>query len=384
MSASNRWSRGRELWQSVPLASYVIFIAGIFFMFLPVGLLGDISGLGSEPPRRLLVEMLVSGGLAVAYVLGARRPKWLFAVIAIHILVVTEFERFLPARTAALAGEALQRRLRNDTNIVVVALTASFILLSHFVRREGSRYIRAHTEIALARDIHRLLVPPITRRIGLFEFQGISVPSGDVGGDLIDVVESDGHWIGYAADVSGHGVGAGLLMGMVKSAARTQLQAPQPIDRLLNSLNLILFDLKKPGMFVTFAGIQFDGGLELQFSVAGNLPILHYRRATSMLDELTIRQVPLAMFDGRSFSASRIACEPGDLFVILTDGLTEVFDANDREFGLDRVKMLVREHAAAPLHDLQEVVLAAARAHGRQLDDQTLLLIRAAGPLPAE
>ena len=76
-------------------------------------------------------------------------------------------------------------------------------------------------------------MPPIARRIGSFEFCGISIPSGEVGGDLIDLVESNGHWIGYVADVSGHGVGAGLLMGMAKSSARTQLRVAEPMNQLL-------------------------------------------------------------------------------------------------------------------------------------------------------
>jgi serine phosphatase RsbU (regulator of sigma subunit) len=83
------------------------------------------------------------------------------------------------------------------------------------------------------------------------------------------------------------------------------------------------------------------------------------------------------MFNDRSFSAAGVACAPGDLFVVLTDGLTEVFDAADREFGLERVKNLIGENARAPLDALEERLLAAVRAHGPQLDDQTLLLIRA-------
>ena len=244
------------------------------------------------------------------------------------------------------------------------------------MRREGWRYVRTCTEIALARDIHRLLVPPIARRVGSFEFRGTSVPSGDVGGDLIDLVETDGRWIGYVADVSGHGVGAGLMMGMVKSAARTQLLAPRPLGELLDTLNVVLFDLKKPGMFVTFAGLQFDGTANLEFAVAGHLPILHYRSATSTLDELSTPQTPLAMFEGRQFCDSRIAFSPGDLFVILTDGLTEVFDRKDEEFGFDRFKALVAESASMPLDRLHDTLLAAVRGHGSQVDDQTLLLIR--------
>jgi hypothetical protein len=217
-------------------------------MFLPIGLLGDIGRLGAAPPERLAGEMILSGGLAVAYVLVSRRPRWFPVLIAFHILITWKFDWFVPPRPAGLTGEALVR-LQADANAIAASIIASFVLLSNFVQREGSRYVRAHTEIALARDIHRLLVPAMSRRIGPFEFQGFSLPSGEVGGDLVDVVESNGRWIGYVADVSGHGVGAGLLMGMFKSAARTQLLTSQSLDQLLNTLNVALFDLKKPEMF---------------------------------------------------------------------------------------------------------------------------------------
>jgi hypothetical protein len=369
-------SRRREFWDRIPTASYVTFLVGIFLMFMPAGLVNDLYNLGSNPPTRLVAEMMISGGLTVAYVLAFRWPRWFIGVIAVHALVVTRSELILPARTPPLVGAALYRRMQTDANLIIGLLIASLTVLSHFARREGTRYVRAHTEIALAREIHRLLVPPIVRRVGCFEFRGVSIPSGDVGGDLIDLVESDGHWIGYVADVSGHGVGSGLLMGMVKSAARTQLRATQALDQLLNTLNVVLFDLKKPGMFVTFAGIEFDGAPELQFIVAGHLPILHYRSAASAVEELSTPQVPLAILGDRSFVAARTACGTGDLFVILTDGLTEVFDRQDHEFGLDQVKALVQRHAASSLESLEHALLAAVSAHGPQLDDQTLLLIR--------
>lgn len=253
---------------------------------------------------------------------------------------------------------------------------AFLIDISDLIRKEGARYVRAHTEIALARDIHGRLVPPIAGRIGRFEFRGVSVPSGEVGGDLVDLVRDNDRWIGYVADVSGHGVGAGLLMAMAKSAARMKLRSVASITALMDDLNAVLLDLKKPEMFVTFACLQYDGATELQFSLAGHLPILHYRSADSTVEELSLPHVPLAMFEDRRFAASRVSFATGDVFVIVTDGLTEVFDNEDREFGLDRLKALVVQHADAPLDAFKDVLLAAVRAHGPQLDDQTLLLVR--------
>ena len=156
-----------------------------------------------------------------------------------------------------------------------------------------------------------------------------------------------------------------------------QLQVMHPIDQLLTNLNTVLLDLKKPEMYVTFAGLQFDGTSGLRFSVAGHLPILCYRSTSGVISELSTPQVPLAMFSDRAFTSETVVYAPGDLFVILTDGLTDVFDARDQEFGLERVKSIIQNNGAASLAIIEERLVAAVRGHGGQLDDQTLLLIRA-------
>jgi serine phosphatase RsbU (regulator of sigma subunit) len=59
----------------------------------------------------------------------------------------------------------------------------------------------------------------------ILTFAEDSLPSGEVGGDLIDVFQNNRGWIAYIADVSGHGVAPGVVMGMVKSAGRMQLSS---------------------------------------------------------------------------------------------------------------------------------------------------------------
>ena len=136
--------------------------------------------------------------------------------------------------------------------------------------------MRTHAEIELAGDIHRHLVPAIATTADRFEFHGMSLPSQAVGGDLVDLVQLDRGWIGYVADVSGHGVGSGLLMGIVKSAVRTRLRQDATLAGLLTDVNPVVFDLSKPNMFVTLAAVQSDGTDRLTFATAGHLPILHY------------------------------------------------------------------------------------------------------------
>lgn len=70
---------------------------------------------------------------------------------------------------------------------------------------------------------------------------------------------------------------------------------------------------------------------------------------------------------------------PGDIFAMLTDGIIEVADPRDEEFGLDRVEQLLLENATKPLAEIAEIVISAATDHGRPTDDQTILLARIAG-----
>jgi serine phosphatase RsbU (regulator of sigma subunit) len=378
MSGENPWSKRYAFWKSMPTRSYVLFLTGVFFTFLPAGLLRDIARLGANSPARLAASAMLAGSIAVTYVLVVHwRPRFLPLLVALHITLGIESDRLFGAAGPPLSGQLLKARLLADVNGATLAIIVGFVLLTHVIRGEGARYGRMQAEIALARDIHRHLVPRIVRTIGRYEFRGVSLPSGDVGGDLVDVVESPSGWTSFVADVSGHGVGAGLLMGMLKSTARTQLRTAECLDGLLNTLNTVLVDLKGPTMFATFAGVQDDGTQALRFSVAGHLPILHYHSSTSTISELSIPQVPLAMFSESTFTSAPVTCEQGDLFVILTDGLTEVFDKADDEFGLDRLKSLIQNEASRSLATIEDRVFAAVRAHGGQLDDQTLQLIRA-------
>lgn len=67
----------------------------------------------------------------------------------------------------------------------------------------------------------------------------------------------------------------------------------------------------------------------------------------------------------------------GDIYALVTDGLTEVFAANDAELGLEPFKHVEPTSASQPLREIAERIVRLSRGHGRQQDDQTVLLIRA-------
>ena len=82
------------------------------------------------------------------------------------------------------------------------------------------------------------------------------------------------------------------------------------------------------------------------------------------------------MFESYPFTSATVDVRSGDLLALITDGLIEVFDEHERDFGLERIKSLLAGAAGRPLAEIAERLFGAVRAYGRQLDDQTLLLIR--------
>jgi serine phosphatase RsbU (regulator of sigma subunit) len=338
--------------------------------------LTDVSELGATPVGRLVVASVIGGAIAVAYTVAARYGTiWMAVLAPFHIFGLGALNSILEPLGRPLIGDALKARLGLDVGLTVLSLVAGFSLLSTVIRREGLRYGRLRAEVELARQIHRVLVPPLAQQHSSIELRGVSAPSGEVGGDLVDVVETADGWTAYVVDVSGHGVGSGLLMGMVKSAARVALRGDAELGALLTLLNSVIHDLKSPAMYATFAGLQSRHGA-ISFVVAAHVPVLRLRRGTTTVDELSMMQLPIAMFPDTAYTATRLEAAPGDLFVILTDGLTEVFDRREEEFGLERMKALVAAHGDASLETLEQHIFDAVRSHGAQQDDQSLLLVR--------
>ncbi|HLQ75798.1 MAG TPA: PP2C family protein-serine/threonine phosphatase, partial [Terriglobia bacterium] len=296
------------------------------------------------------------------------RRRTFGAVAAVYFLYTLLASRAFRGLSAVPPG-----RLLLDGAGAMLALMGGVALFIHFINSSASRYLRVRTEIELAHDIHQVLVPPIDRRIGDVEFYGWSFASGEVGGDLVDVVEHEGGWLGYVADVSGHGVASGVVMGMFKSSLRARMLSGTGLAALLADLNTVLIPLMPATSFITVAGVR-GWGTRIECAVAGHHPVLRVRG--TQVDEITPPQMAVGMFPDAIFEAHVIDWQPGDFLALVTDGLLEVFDTQDRELGLAGVRKVLAAHHARPLAEIAERMLAGARAHGPQLDDQTVLLIR--------
>ncbi|QEE30499.1 SpoIIE family protein phosphatase [Terriglobus albidus] len=263
--------------------------------------------------------------------------------------------------------------------IYIFALLLFLIRRFSLARQEETRLA---SELESAHSIQRTLVPPISASCSGYDLNGLSLPSEEVGGDLVDVVVLPNQSIlAYVADVSGHGLPASILMGMIKTAVRTILleswdDSAFLLAGLCDRLNRALPAVKAPHMYATLSAIYLAPDGRVRYTLAGHPSILHYRASSRTVQEITCHQLPVGLLPVDAYISHSLQMEEGDLLAIATDGILEAANTQQEEFGSDRIAALLTEMPGQNLAGIRDSIVSAAKAFGKQADDQTILLIR--------
>ncbi len=245
-----------------------------------------------------------------------------------------------------------------------------------FTTGEATAHVRLETELSFAHSIQQTLVPPIDLDLSELEIYGRTLPSERVGGELVDAVHAPGRTLAYLADVSGHGIPAGVLMGMVKTAVRQGFDLQQSLPALFAGIDRVLPSVKASHMYSTLTALLFESPGTMRLACAGNYPVMHYRKSTQDIARLAMEQVPLGLLPGSDYAAVSVAVAPGDVLMLITDGIVETASKLDQELGLHALESILLAHTAVPLCDLADLIFSAAGRHGDQEDDRTVLLVR--------
>jgi len=195
-----------------------------------------------------------------------------------------------------------------------------------------------------AQAIQQALLPKSSPYIPGFMVSGLSVPARAVGGDWYDFIPfPDGRWGLVLADVSGKGTAAALLMSATRGMLRSLAEACSTPGEVLTRLNQLLVDDFPAGKFVTMVYAVLDPAARMvTFANAGHLrPLLIDESGARFLD--TERGLPLGLGCG-DYSECQIQLTEGSRLVFYSDGITEAVNANEEEYGLERLA----EHAAKP------------------------------------
>jgi phosphoserine phosphatase RsbU/P len=388
--STRRWYEWPDHWRSfrnVPLRRLWILYLAVFFLFCVVGFFSDLMNMGQVPYATAIVIAVATGVDAMLWLFMMNKLPWptVFVMIPLQFFmgpILGRTANWMAARFALhTPGQVSGIHFAATATLAVAILSyTSFVI---FLQATGRDMLKIRNELDLAHGIQKTLVPPVLLRTELFEVYGISEPSDKVGGDLVDaVLLPNGDVVAYLADIAGHGLPAGILMGMLKTAVRTALldaAAGHPsatLPLLLEKLNRVLPDVKEPQMYATLTAFRLNQDGTAWYATAASPPVLHWNaqgRESRLVEE---QQFPLGLLPVEGFTGEAIELRGGDLLAVATDGVLEVADKQGREFGIERVEGAIAGEARGSLEDLGRAILESARGFGRQVDDQTLLLIR--------
>ncbi|MFF5172648.1 SpoIIE family protein phosphatase [Micromonospora sp. NPDC000089] len=219
---------------------------------------------------------------------------------------------------------------------------------------------RIHAERRrVAQTLQQSLLPPVLPVVDGIGFAAEYVPTGDdaeVGGDFYDVVPlPDGRWLVVIGDVSGKGVQAAAVTGLVRDVIRVLVGDGKPLPEALARLNQTLVE-RGGGRYCTLALAAVrpgDGGvLEVSLHLAGHdRPVLLHGGGGAAF--VGAGGTALGLLDAISSPTAEIPLGPGDSLIFYTDGVTE--RRRGRElFGTERLR-----DAAAPLAGYSADVVAA-------------------------
>jgi serine phosphatase RsbU (regulator of sigma subunit)/pSer/pThr/pTyr-binding forkhead associated (FHA) protein len=235
-------------------------------------------------------------------------------------------------------------------------------------------------DLQLAREVQKSFLPMKMPLIRGYEFWARYESAQEVGGDYYDFVPlPDGRQGVMVGDVAGKGIPGALLMAKVTAEARFCALTEPTLADIVGRLNLHLQEAGRLDRFVTFAAALLDPARhDVTFVNAGHLTPLIYRKASDSFEEGISSDktgLPLGIMEGIPYDSTAITLGPGDCVLLMTDGITDSKNKDDKDFHMDGAIAALRSGPMAP-RAMVERLLSAVHQHaaGRQpFDDLTVV-----------
>jgi serine phosphatase RsbU (regulator of sigma subunit) len=352
--------------------------------------------------RQLRIEVMVPesdllGGLTY---LRLGIALVMVAALALAVLYSLRLARRLSRPIAALVAES-ERISRGDLDggpPVPTRFREVHRLTDAHGRMRGSlkTLLRIERDLQVARRIQQDTLPERIPVVPGFDIHGWNEPAEETGGDTYDVIGcrhvpgEDGsrlvateaeRAVLLLADASGHGIGPALSVTQVRAMLRMAVRVGEDLPGIVHHLNAQLCADLTEGRFVTAWVGELDARERtLRSFSCGQGPLLFYRTAAQACETIETDTVPLGCLDDLAVVPREpIRMEPGDVFVVLSDGVIDAESATGERFGTPRVIDLIvsaREGSAGELVAALRQALTLFTGGARPDDDRTAVVIK--------
>lgn len=272
-----------------------------------------------------------AGFLTAAYILG-----WRFSIgthgYASPPQTVVPYFAFILLATGVLAA-AVASEIRS---YVGAALREAEV--QHQLRQ-------VEHDLQIARSIQQSLLPKVRPQIPGFAVAGWSQSADDTGGDFYDWKKlSDGRWVVFLADVTGHGIGPAILASVCRAYSRASFNQHDSLATTVKHIDQAFSEDLTSEHFATFvAAILQEGCDQVELLSAGQGPLVLYSARNGSFQYMNAQALPLGIapeMDGAT--PIKLSMQSGDMVLLVTDGFFEWEDQDCEQYGTKRLADVVR------------------------------------------
>ncbi|NQT00998.1 MAG: SpoIIE family protein phosphatase [Planctomycetes bacterium] len=240
--------------------------------------------------------------------------------------------------------------------------------------------------LELARAIQQNLLPGTAPKLDGFELAGNCKYCDETGGDYYDFIELNQLGPGIVGialgDVTGHGIGAALLMATARSVLRSNAQHyGADLTKLFEVINRHIESDTDYDKFITlFYGILDANQKSLVWVSGGHDPAMWYHKDNGKIEELPNTGLPVGIMENASFEqGGPVFFKAGDVVVIGTDGIWEAQNEGGVMFGKDRLRNIIIRESEKTANEICSQIIDDVTNFSSptpQLDDITLVVIK--------
>jgi PAS domain S-box-containing protein len=271
---------------------------------------------------------------------------------------------------SAFRGTTINRKKNGDLYYAeqsITPMTDSEGRITHFVSvlkdmTERRTIQEQDIEMRVASRVQRFLFPTVPPMLEGYDIAGAAFPAQATCGDYFDFVTAgDGSLLIAIADARGHGIGPALVMVETRTWVHSLAQRSADPAAVLDELNRALLADLEEGNFVTMLLVRLDHRSgRLTYCNAGHPDGLIVDVSGNVRCTLHSTGVPLAMFADREFSCGEdFVLAPGEVLVLLTDGVLESQAPDGTDFESARLLEVVRQSRHLPAQEIVDRIRSA-------------------------
>ena len=183
------------------------------------------------------------------------------------------------------------------------------------------------------------------------------------------------------ADVSGHNVGAALIMAESRTFIKSRAHTLGNASSVMCELNEFFYqDLTRAELFITMFYLKYNAATrELSYASAGHNQPLIFRAGQTSCERLDAEGLIFGIKTNVDFEEKKTVLNPGDILLLYTDGIVEAEATNGLFFGMERLCALIQDYRDQPSAEIIDNVLRQVRLFTGQehfTDDVSLVVMR--------